>query len=153
MDGLDEGGFEARAMALAYEREVIGCTYPKVALPAQFLGDRLLGKLLAEWTPEELAPALRRWGIAWVFTRTEEARQLVHRSLGIDGTKVGRYHAFQVAGEDDRFLIGSGKVRAAVNRLELENLHPVDGLVVLRYRFHPAWKTIPTTAIEDLSDS
>lgn len=147
-DGLDKGGFEARAMALAYQREVIGCTYPKVAMPAQFLGDRILGRLFSQWTPEELGPALERWGIGWVFTRTDEARMLISRTVDDSGTSVGSYQAFQVPVENARFLIGSGEVHASVNRLELDDLDSDADLVVLRYRFHPAWTATPEVNLE-----
>ena len=147
-DGIDEGGFEARAMALAYDREVIGCTYPKVAAPAQFLADRILGKRLSEWSAPDLRSALQRWGISWVFTQTPQAQALLARTVDDIGTVVGAYRAFPVPNARGRFLIGSGTIRSHVNRLELDNLTPEGGLVVLRYRFHPAWTSEPKIHLE-----
>ena len=49
--------------------------------------------------------------------------------------------AFDVPADTDRFMIGSGQVRARVNKLQLSNLRSDSGLVVLRYRYHPGWST------------
>ena len=35
-----------------------------------------------------------------------------------------------------------------VNRIELTNLQPENGLIVILYRFHPGWETFPNAKIE-----
>ncbi|MGB3562502.1 MAG: hypothetical protein WBC09_05520 [Thermoanaerobaculia bacterium] len=147
-DGYQEGGYEARVLPLAYGREIVGCTFSSVENPAQFLRDVLLGRRLSDWSPDELRGALDRWGISWVFTRTEEARALFEATTGEPGDPVDRYHAFRLGGPVDRFLIGGGEVSAEVNRLQLTGLKPDEGLVVLRYRYHPAWNAPPGVAVE-----
>lgn len=132
---------EPKVMALAFGREVVGNTYPKRYDPAQFRNKVLWGKELDSWSSRELRSALKRWGIAWVFSCTEEARALFAEAISSPGEAVGKYHAFQVPDSPTRFLVGKGSVKAKVNRLELTELVPENGLVVLRYRYHPAWQT------------
>jgi hypothetical protein len=152
-DGYQEGGYEARVLPLAYGREIVGCTFSSVENPAQFLRDVLLGRRLSDWYPDELRGALDRWGISWVFTKTEEARDLFAATTGQLGDPVGNYHAFRIGEPVDRFLIGGGEVSAGINRLQLTGLEPDDGLVVLRYRYHPAWNAPPGVAVEPYSIS
>jgi MFS family permease len=147
-DGYQQGGYEARVLPLVYGREIVGCTFSSVENPAQFLRDVLLGRRLSDWSPEELRGALDRWGISWSFTKTEEARVLFEATTGQPGDPVGKYHAFRVTEPVSRFLIGGGQVSAGINRLRLTGLKPDDGLVVLRYRYHPAWKASPGVVLE-----
>jgi hypothetical protein len=130
-----------RVMALAFGREVIGNTFPKQYDPAQFLHKTVWGKELDNWSPGELRSALERWGVAWVFTKTDKAHTLFAKATNSPGEAVGTYQAFRVPGSPTRFLVGRGRVQARVNRLDLTELIPEDGLVVLKYRYHPAWQT------------
>lgn len=147
-DGYQQGGYEARVLPLAWDREIVGCTFSAFENPAQFLRDVLLGRRLSDWTPDSLRGALDRWGISWVFTKTEEARLLFEATTGRPGDPIGKYHAFRIGPPVDRFLIGEGEVAAVINRLQLTGLRADGGLVVLRYRYHPAWSAAPEIAIE-----
>jgi hypothetical protein len=140
-DGYQYDGYEPRIFPLVFEREVIGCTFPEIYDPAQFLKKTLWGKELSKWSPDALLSSVKRWGISWVFTRTKEARKLFEKTISTPGKAVGKYHAFHVPGSHSRFLVGQGTISAKVNRLELTELLPKDGLIVLRYRYHPAWRT------------
>ena len=64
------------------------------------------------------------------------------------GVRVGDYTAFRTLTRPSRFLAGRGSVRATLNRIDLTDLVAEDGLVVLRYRYHPAWTTTSGTTIE-----
>jgi hypothetical protein len=88
-----------------------------------------------------LQQALDRWGVSWVFTKTDEARDLFAETTGEPGLPVGKYHAFRTASSSSRFLVGSGRLAANINRLELTDVQADNGMVVLKYRYHPAWKT------------
>lgn len=135
-------------LPLVLGREVVGNTFPLEGDPAQFLQHGLLGRRFEDWSAEELRAALDRWGISWVFTRTEEAAQLIRTATHSEGVCVGRYRAFRTLSRPSRFLIGDGNLTAKVNRIDLSNLVAKDGLVVLRYRYHPAWKTPSGVRIE-----
>jgi hypothetical protein len=129
---------EPLALPMTCGREVVGNTYPDLYDPAQFLYNRLLGKPLAEWTPDQLRAALDRWGIVWAFVHTKKAAELFAATTGSPGEKVGPFLAFRIQSSASRFLAGRGDVEARVNRIELRNLVPANGLVVLRYRYDPS---------------
>lgn len=147
-DGYARDGFETRILASSYGREILGCTFPQVTHPGQFLRDVLLGRSLAEWSPRELRSALDRWGVSWVFTRTEQARELLLATTSKPGIAVADFTAFQFSIDAGRFLAGNGIIEASVNRIELRRLEPEDGRVVLRYRYHPAWRGPPGLVLE-----
>jgi len=147
-DGYRYGGYEARALPLVLHREVIGCTFPASMDPVQFLSNVLFGKQISSWTPEEIRKTLERWGISWIFTRTKEAHMLFEKTFGTPGQMVGDYHAFHMPIKFSPFLVGRGQIKATVNRFELTELVSDDGLIVLRYRFHPAWTTNSNLPVE-----
>ena len=146
--GYGSNHYESKIFPLVFGREVIGCDYPMVYDPAQFLGPTLWGRELHTWSPDELRLTLDRWGVAWVFTVTPEAQTLLAATTNQPGEVVGKYHAFRVPGSHTRFLVGKGHVVATVNRFELTQLRPENGLIVLRYRYHPAWETQANVHIE-----
>jgi hypothetical protein len=139
---------EPNILAAVWGREVVGNAYPDQYDPANFLADRLWGQGLAAWKPAELRAALERWGVSWVFTSDEAAGRVVAAACGEEGEPVGVYRAFRVPGRLGRFLVGTGEVNAGVNRLELTGLRPDCGLVVLRYRYHPAWRASEGVVVE-----
>jgi hypothetical protein len=139
---------QPKAMPIALGREVIGNTYPEIYDPIQFTAHSVFGKLIATWQPAELRETLRRYGVRWVFTRTEAAGSLFANTLGESGEPVGSYRVFPVRPAMGRFLIGDGRVKATLNRLELSALQPEGGVIVLRYRYHPAWRTSTGQAVQ-----
>jgi hypothetical protein len=132
--------WQTKAMPLSLGREVIGHTFPVVNDPIQFKANSVFGKPFGAWQSEELRNALHRYGVAFVFTLTPEAGALFAKTLGEPGKLVESYQLFTVRPPTGRFLIGEGKLKAALNRLELSGVRPERGLVVLRYRYHPAWQ-------------
>jgi hypothetical protein len=141
IDGYQYEGYEAKAFPLTYNREVIGNTFPEIDDPAQFHHEFLWGKMLSSWQPADLGASLERWGVSWVFVQTDEAHELLAATTGVPSVSVGPYRAFQLPlASTSRFLIGRGQVAAKVNRLNLSDIEAENGLVVLRYRFHPAWR-------------
>jgi hypothetical protein len=131
--------WQTKAMPLSLGREVIGHTFPVLNDPIQFKANSVFGKSFGAWQSEELRTTLHRYGAAFVLTLSPEARALFAKTLGEPGKSVGSYQVFTVHPPTGRFLIGEGKVQAAFNRLELSGVQPERGLVVLRYRYHPAW--------------
>jgi hypothetical protein len=131
--------WQTKAMPLSLGREVIGHTFPVLNDPIQFKANSVFGKPLGIWQSEELRNTLQRYGVAFVLTLTPGAGVLFAKTLGEPGHSVGSYQVFTVHSAAGRFLIGEGEVKAALNRLELSGIRPERGLVVLRYRYHPAW--------------
>ena len=132
---------EQLILASIWQREVLGNTYLDPTNQARFTANWLWGRELELWTPDALRQALDRWGVTWVLTHTDRAGQLMARATRNAGEKVGTYRAFRFTGESTRFLLGEGKMIASVNRLVLSDLKTHNGLVVLRYRYHPAWES------------
>jgi hypothetical protein len=142
-DGYRFHGYETKVFPLRFEREVIGSNFSAVHDPAQFLDKVLLGRELKDWRKDELKAALDRWGVSWVFTVNSEGYTLLTDTLGNSGVTVGNYHAFHMSTFSNRFLMGEGLIEAKVNRIELKKIRPQDGLVVIRYRYHPSWRAEP----------
>jgi hypothetical protein len=139
-DGYMYDGYETKIFPLILDREVIGSNFQITHDAPQFLSTMLLGRPIPDWEPDLLKEALTRWGLAWIFTVTPDARLLLATALDEPGQTVGNYQAFRVPGTVTRFASGTGQIKATVNRLELTQLEPDEGLVVLRYRFHPGWR-------------
>jgi hypothetical protein len=142
---------EPKILARIWGREVVGNAYPDQHDPANFITDRLWGRSLNQWTPAELNDALHRWGIQWVFTCTEPAASLLSETSGSQGEPVGIYRGFRVNGPLSRFLLGSGEMTTAVNRLKLTGVKAKDGLIILRYRYHPAWRAPAGVIVERIA--
>lgn len=140
--------YEPRALPLALGREVIGNTFPQQTDAAQFSSYALFGRLFEDWSAEELRSTLDRWGLSWVFIRNADVAPLIAAATGSRGVPVGEYTAFRTLTGPSRFLAGRGTVTARVNRIDLTDLVAEDGLVVLRYRYHPAWKTTQGVGVE-----
>ena len=140
--------YEPKIMPLVFRREVIGSTFNEQT-NAQFLRETLWGKRIEEWSSEGVQEALDRWGVSWVFTCHPTAERLMRAVTGHEGELTTDYSAFHVSKKaSSRFWIGSGELRATLNRLDLSELVPKDGLIVLRYRYHPAWKSLGGSVVE-----
>jgi hypothetical protein len=146
-DGHKFDGYETKIFGLTTQREIIGSNFPMSYDPPQFLNSMLLGRQIEEWDPDALREALIRWGVAWVFTTTAEADSLLLRTLGPPVQRVGDHLAFEMTDRTSSFAIGDGNVSTSINRIDLTNLQPVNGLIVLRYRYHPTWKATPAVPI------
>jgi hypothetical protein len=146
-DGYRLSGYETKVFPLRFEREVIGSTFPVEHDPAQFLDQILLGRELKDWSKDELKTALARWGVSWVFTVNSEGYALLADTIGKPIATVGDYRAFHVSSAPTRFLIGDGLIEAQVNRIELKRLRPKDGVIVIRYRYHPSWRATPNIPV------
>lgn len=101
----------------------------------------LWGKPIDAWEPGEMQEMLQRWGISWCFTYNQHGRELFEKITKTSGEQVGKYRAFKISEPESRFLLSTGQIQASVNHIELSQLQDEDGLVVLRYRYHPAWET------------
>jgi hypothetical protein len=132
----------------AVEREVIGSTFPDSRDPLQFVGLYLFGKPSGGSSVEGTRQTLERFGVNWAFARTDDWKEFFRKLTGSEGEKVGSYRAYHVSADTSRFLVGTGEVEARINRIELRNVQPSDGCVVIQYRFHPGWVCDPPASVE-----
>ena len=133
---------DPQVFALWWNREVAGCTYPVVTDPLHFDRERMLGRAIRHWKPGELKIAIDLWGITKVVAWSPEAMAILESALG-PGGRGGTPQIYTVPNAASLLLTGSGDVRVSVNRIKLTNLRSQDGVVVIRYRFHPAWQAEP----------
>lgn len=119
-------------------REIIGNAYPNTADRSNFLLHSLWGSRLTDWQAEDLREAVQRWRIRWVIGHTEKAKTLLRAAFG-PGAELGPYEAFEVPSGVDSGLAGSASVQATVNRIEVTEITVEGGLVVIPYRYHPAF--------------
>jgi len=132
-------------------REVIGSTFPDPRDPLQFVSDQLFGKRADQSSLDETRQTLDRFGVNWVFARTPDWQEFFRTLTGSEGEQVGSFRAFEVSRDSSRFLIGSGEVEARVNRIELRNVQPSAGCVVIQYRYYPGWVCDPPATVEPYS--
>ncbi len=132
---------EGKILSVIWGREVVGNAYPDQHDSANFVANKLFGREIDDWNPSLLRETLAQWGINWVITSTESARQLFQKMYPESCHVVGSLHAFHISRSTDRLLIGSGKVVASINYFAISDIDAENGVIVLRYRFHPAWRS------------
>ena len=129
---------EQTILAHHLDREIIGNAYPNTADQSNFLLERLWGQPVDQWQTQPFLDALRRWNVRWVLVHRKSARLLCDQALG-NGEPVGPYHAYQVEFEGKDALSVRASVRASVNRLEISVVEAKDDVLVVPYRYHPAF--------------
>ncbi len=146
-DGHKFDGYESKTFPLLTDREILGSNFPIVYDPPQFLNSMLLGRKVGDWDPQQVGEALRRWGINRVFVTTPQADSLIRAGLGAPFDSVGAHNVYMVEQGPNQFLAGAGYLETGINRINLSELEPDSGLVVIRYRYHPAWKSTPPVPV------
>jgi hypothetical protein len=130
---------EPLTIPLATGRETIGCSFPDRADPVQFTRGSLFGRRLSDWTAFQLNETVRRWGVSYAVTCTPPTEALFQDAFGAPCATNGAYHAFRTGVAADRFLLGSGRTVATVNRIELSGLQPADGKVIPWHMLRAGW--------------
>lgn len=109
------------------------------------------GRPVAEWSADELRALFDRYAIGAVLVWSDEARGALarHSDLVEAHGGLGRFTLFRVRAPSSRFLTGSGRVVAtSLDRIELADLVPAEGRVVIRYHYDPLLRADPPVAIE-----
>lgn len=105
----------------------------------------LAWKPIVEYDRRSLEGFLRTYNIGWVLAFSDSAVATFDRypDLFIGMGEAGGFRTYRVARPAGYFEKGSGRVSAAVNRIDLFDLEPEDGEVVLRYHYVQGLKTNP----------
>jgi hypothetical protein len=140
---------------------------------ASFTEDRFLGQRLADLTGDEVASLLERYNIRWVVTTTDEGAA-TFRTLGplveplesfvlrepgagadsVEDSPFGQYRrpeshspitTFRARGDWSWFLVGSGRLTAAPNRITVSDASP--GGVVIKYHWVEPLRTSPSLPV------
>ncbi len=141
-DGHKFSDYETKIFPLITGREVIGSNFPLIFDTPQFLNSMLLGREIKDWEAPSLQESLHLWGIHWIFTATPEAESLLTRTVGPPHDRVEERATFVAPFDASAFLLGQGRVSTGINRITLAELKSDSSLVVIRYRYHPGWRTV-----------
>lgn len=137
---------DPRAFAIAWDREVMGSSYPAIDDPLHFDRERVFGRTITDVSPEQLRACVDLWGIALAVVWSPEAIRLFDMTFG-PGRHIGAYAAYPIPEPKSRFLLGQGALKTSINRIELSRLAPDASRVVIRYRYHPGWRAADGSAV------
>jgi hypothetical protein len=126
------------ALPMVVGREVISSAFPDHPDPVQFNPERLFHRGFPSITQDDARASIDRFGIDWVFVHSEHWQKFFQDLTQQAGEEAGGYRVFEVSRRSSRFLVGSGRVFARINRIEVFPDSAADP-VVLRYRYHPGW--------------
>jgi hypothetical protein len=116
----------------------------------RFESRRLDGRPIGEWSAAELRVLFDRYAVGHVLVWSDEARAALRAQPGLlapDGA-LEELSLFRVMGPSSRFALGSGRVRSSLERLELDELEPEKGRVVIRYHFDSRLRSEPPLTVE-----
>jgi hypothetical protein len=158
-------------------RQYVGGLYHLAFIPHRraALGDwKLADRHIRSWSPSELRAFCEQYNIGWVITwsraspRKEQGQPLsteVFASLPFceriatlprhsTRPEEDQYAVFRVRREHTFFARGRGRVvRADYNRIELADLVPDSGQLILRYHWQDGFRAEPPLGIERAEDS
>lgn len=140
-------------MPLITNREYIGnYAYYPVCLDnfTSFTSYRLFEKPIEYYTYEKLAPYLDLYNIKWVIVWSDASKQLFQSSPAhfIFKKRVDKFFIFEANRAPSFFLKGTGEKKAELNTIELNNVKPENGEVILSYHWMKYLKTDPPRKLE-----
>ena len=134
-------------------REYIGsdCAYnPTRDSKVSFLCGSLFQRRIETLGLEEVAMRCELYNIAWVICWSAEAKNFFgnHPGYFIPDGAIGQFFLYRVNRKPNFFLKGGGTVRAEMNRIELRDLVPQDGEIIISYHWMKFLKTEPPVTME-----
>jgi len=133
-------------------REFIGndCAYnPTKDSVVSFLSGTLFQQPIEMLSFEDVARRCDLYNIGWIICWTQQAKTFFSRYPGYfapDGT-IAQFSLYRVNRRPSFFIKGSGTAHAEMNRIELSNLAPQDGEVIISYHWMKFLKTDPPAAM------
>ena len=134
-------------------RQYIGndCAYnPTKDSVVSFLSGSLFKQPIETLGLEDVARRCDLYNIGWVICWTPQAKTFFNRYPGYfapDGV-IDRFSLYRVNRQPSFFIKGSGSARAEMKRIELKNLAPQDGEVIISYHWMKYLKTDPPVTME-----
>jgi len=131
-------------------RETIGGPYAEMPIRphrADFSSGRFFGTELAAWTPDRFADALGRYNVGWIVAWSSAATSYFDAHPGIVEPigAIGSFRAYRTRERSSFFFVGSGRVDARPNAIEVHDASP--GGVVLKYHWYPGFCSDPPLPI------
>ncbi|MFN7951891.1 MAG: hypothetical protein U0610_09190 [bacterium] len=151
--GPYDGSYALGPLALETERELIGGPTPWIRLRhrfASFTAGEAFGARLAELSPERLRRDLELYDVTAIAAWHGESRAALDalvpyvKPVG----ERGRFRLYEVAREASSFEEGRGRVNARWGALELADVEPADGQIVLRYHWADGMVAVPSGTVE-----
>ena len=100
--------------------------------------------------PEQLKSLCDLYNIGWVICWSAESKAFFNRFPDYytpDGA-IAQFSLYRLNRKFSFFIKGGGSVKAGINRIELENLAPENGEIIIAYHWMKYFKTDPPVAME-----
>lgn len=122
------------------DREYVGCEYstdPMIDNFMSFYAGYLFHKKLGWFSRGRIEEYCDLYNIKWVICWSDGAVKLMDSFPNYIERKdsLGRLILYEIKRKGNYFLKGSGIVKTAVNNIELQNLKPEDGKIVISYHW------------------
>ncbi len=141
-------------LPLLTKREYIG-NYSPYAISrdsfATFYWGYLFRRKIQEYTRDEVWPYMDLYNIKWIIIWSEESRDFFESAPDyyLFRKKIDKFYIYEVNRTGNFFIKGRGKIRAEINRIELTDLEPQDGEVIISYRWMKYLRTESEIAIDE----
>ncbi len=124
--------------------------YPIKHSYASFTAGLLFEKRIEEYNLEELQRRFAVYNVRWIVAWCEGSKQVFDRfpEYLVRTGEVDIFTLYEVKRTPSFFIKGRGAVRADYNRLELSEIVPEDGEIIIGYHWMPYLKTEPARDME-----
>jgi len=124
--------------------------YPVLQSYASFTAGTLFERKLETFSHQELQRYFDGYNVCWIAAWRKESKQFFDRFPGymVRLSDIDNFTVYEVKRTATFFLKGSGTVRADYNRLELTDIVPEQGEIIISYHWMKFFKTIPQVRIE-----
>lgn len=124
--------------------------YPIKHSYASFTEGVLFEKDIKRYTQKNLRAAFNTYNVKWIVCWSEESNDFFNQfpEYITRMAEIDIYTVYKVNRKASFFLKGSGAVRSDYNRLELRDIVPEDGEVIIAYHWMKNLKTVPEMKIE-----
>ncbi len=134
-------------------REFIGNDYafnPTWDSMISFFCGQFFQQPIEKVPPGQLRARCELYNIGWVICFTAESKAFFDRfpDFYIPDGAIAQFSLYRVNRKPSFFIKGSGSVKAGMNRIELENLIPENGEIIISYHWMKYFKTDPPVDME-----
>ncbi len=112
---------------------------------ATFFWSSLFGKNIARYAPDEAWPYMDLYNIKWIIVWSPASKRYFESAPDsyLFRKKIDRFYIYETNRKGSFFIKGHGKINAELNRIELTDLEPEDGKVIISYRWMKYLRTDP----------
>jgi len=124
--------------------------YPVKHSYASFTNSLLFEKDISAYTREELVQAFNLFNVKWIVAWSQKSKDVFSRfpDYIIKIGDVEKFSVYVVNRQPSFFIKGRGDLTADYNRIDLHNVQPEDGEIVISYHWMKKFRAIPDAIIE-----